>query len=152
MIHVFIYIWFFLSIFWPYILGIIISTIIIFLIRKKIMEKDKTFKNSIYVIIIIFCLLLSGNLSSYLSEKPDRAYSDMIKINNSERLIGLSNNEVINLLGKPLNNVDDNTYIYDAGTLTNYFFLGGRDFYEFFVWFDEKGIVKSTSIELKRGG
>ena len=81
------------------------------------MEKDKTFKNSIYVIIIIFCLLLSVNLSSYLSAKPDKVYSEIKKINDSENLIGLSKDEVINLIDEPLNKHNDNPYIYDVGTV-----------------------------------
>lgn len=88
----------------------------------------------------------------YLSEKPDKVYTKMKELNDSEKLIGLSKEEVIKLLGEPQKNSRENLYIYDAGTLTNYLFLGERDFYDLFIWFDENDIVKSTEIHLPLGG
>ena len=88
----------------------------------------------------------------YLSEKPDKIYTKMKELNDSERLIGLSKEEVIELLGEPQKNSRDNLYIYDAGTLTNYLFLGEREFYDLFIWFDENDIVKSTEIDFPLGG
>ena len=142
--------------FLPYIIGIKISAIIICLIRKKLIGKDKIFRNSIYAIIIVFCVLLSRNLGysvmNYLSAKPDKVYSEIKKINDSKRLIGLSKDEVINLLGEPLSKHNDNPYIYNAGIVTNYLFLGENDFYEFFIYFNENDRVESTSIQPRRGG
>lgn len=37
----------------------------------------------------------------YLSEKPDKVYTEMKEINDSERLIGMSKDEVVVLLGEP---------------------------------------------------
>ena len=88
----------------------------------------------------------------YLSEKPDKVYTEMKELSDSEKLIGLSKEEVIELLGEPLKSSRDNLYIYDAGTLTNYLFLGEKEFYDLFVWFDESDIVKSTEIHLPLGG
>ena len=88
----------------------------------------------------------------YLSEKPDEIYTEMKEINDSGKLIGMSKEEVIKLLGKPMKSSTDNLYIYDAGTLTNYLFFGEREFYDFFVRFDENDRVKSTSIDFPRGG
>ena len=88
----------------------------------------------------------------YLSGKPDKIYTKMKELNDSERLIGLSKEEVIELLGEPQKNSRDNLYIYDAGTLTNYLFLGEREFYDLFIWFDENDIVKSTEIDFPLGG
>ena len=88
----------------------------------------------------------------YLSEKPDKVYTKMKELNYSEKLIGLSEEEVISLLGKPQESSRDNLYIYDAGTLTNYLFLGEREFYDLFIWFDENGLVKSTEIDFPLGG
>lgn len=156
MIDIFLYIWIFGTLFSPYIIGIILSFIVILLIRKNLMGKDKKLKVLIYIIIIIFCVLVSRKLGYsamiYLSAKPDKVYTEMKKMNDSQRLIGLSKHEVITLLGEPLYKSTDNLYIYDAGTLTNYFFLGEREFYDFFIWFDENNIVKSTSIDLPIGG
>ena len=63
-----------------------------------------------------------------------------------------SKEEVIKLLGEPQKKSRDNLYIYDAGTLTNYLFLGERESYDLFIWFDENDIVKSTEIHLPLGG
>lgn len=144
------------TLFMPYIIGIVISVIIIFLIRKKLKEKDKNFKIFVYAIIIIVCIIVCRNIGYtamlYLSEKPDKVYTEMKELSDSEKLIGLSKEEVIELLGEPLKSSRDNLYIYDAGTLTNYLFLGEKEFYDLFVWFDESDIVKSTEIHLPLGG
>ena len=148
-------IWIWGTLFLPYIIGAVLSAVIILLIRKKLINKDKEFKTLIYAIIIIFCVLLSRNIGypamGYLSDKPDKVYSEMKKINDSQKLIGLSKDEVVILLGEPLY-TDDNMYIYDAGTTANYFFFGEKEFYDLFVKFDENDIVKSTRIDFKRGG
>ena len=148
-------IWIFGTLFSPYIIGVILSIIIILLVRKKLSNKDKKFKNLIYAIIIIFCVLLSRNLGysamGYLSEKPDKVYTEMKEINDSKRLIGLSKDDVAILLGDPLYTYN-NMYLYDAGTTTNYFFFGEKEFYDLFVSFDENDRVKSTKIDFKSGG
>ena len=155
MLNILLFIWIFGTLFMPYIIGIAISVIIIFLIRKKLKDKNKNFKIFIYSIIIIVCIIVCRNLGypvmQYLSEKPDKVYTEMKELNDSEKLIGLSKEEVIELLGEPQNS-EDNLYIYDAGTLTNYLFLGEREFYDLFIWFDENDIVKSTEIDFPLGG
>lgn len=156
MLDILLVIWIFGTLFMPYIIGIVISVIIIFLIRKKLKEKDKKIKIFIYAIIIIICIMVCRNLGypvmQYLSEKPDKVYTKMKELSDSEKLIGLSKEEVIELLGEPQKNSRDNLYIYDAGTLTDYLFLGEREFYDLFIWFDENDIVKSTEIDLPLGG
>ena len=153
---IFIYIWIFGTLFMPYIMGVILSTIVICLIRKKLIKKDKKLKILVYAIIIVICGYTSVKLGysflSYVSAKPDKVYTRMKEMNDSERLLGLSKDEVVTLLGEPLHKSTDNPYIYDAGKITNYLFFGEREFYDFFVWFDENDRVKSTSIELPRGG
>ena len=138
------------ALFMPYIIGIVISVIIIFLISKKLKEKDKNFKIFIYAIIIIVCIIVCRNLGYpvmlYLSEKPDKVYSEMKELSDSEKLIGLSKEEVIESLGKPDWAEDERTYYYNAGKVTNYLLFGLRDFYELRIVFDENYIVTSTSI------
>ena len=138
----------------PYIIGIILSAIIICLIRKRLIQKDKKFKIFLYAIIIIICLFVSVKAGNsfllYMSAKPDKIYTEMNKINDNRSLIGLSKEEVVKLLGKPekeVHNEDENIYLYDAGKITNYLFLGERDFYEFIISFDENDKVKSTLIK-----
>ena len=155
MLNIFMIIWIFGTLFMPYIIGIIISIIIIFFIKKKLIVKSKNLKNFIYAIIIIVCIIVCRNLGysvmQYLSEKPDKVYTEMKKLSDSEKLIGLSKEEVIELLGEPIES-RENLYVYDAGTLTNYLLLGEREFYDLFIWFDENDIVKSTEIHLPLGG
>lgn len=155
MLDILLFIWIFGTLFMPYIIGIAISVIIIFLIRKKLKEKDKNLKIFMYAIIIIVCIVVCRNLGypvmQYLSEKPDKVYTEMKELCDSEKIIGLSKEEVIKLLGEPIDS-RDKLYIYDAGTLTNYLFLGEREFYDLFIWFDENDIVKSTEIDLPLGG
>ena len=156
LLDILLFIWIFGTLFMPYIIGIVISGIIIFFIRKKIEVKNKNSKIFIYTIIIIVCIIICRNLGypimQYLSEKPDKVYTKMKELNDSEKLIGLSKEEVIKLLGEPQKKSRDNLYIYDAGTLTNYLFLGERESYDLFIWFDENDIVKSTEIDLPLGG
>ncbi len=137
--------------FMPYIIGIAISVIIIFFIRKKIEEKNKNSKIFIYSIIIIVSIIVCTNLGypimQYLSEKPDKVYAEMKEINDSEQLIGLSKEQVIALLGKPRGEIDKNVYYYDAGKVTDYLFFGARDFFELIVTFDENNKVKYTSLK-----
>ena len=149
------FIWIFGTLFLPYIIGIVISIIMVFFIRKKIKDKDKNSKIFIYTMIIIVSIMVCTNVGypimQYLSEKPDNVYTEMKELNDSGKLIGLSKKEVMELLGEPIN-TRDNMYIYDAGTLTNYLFLGERESYDLFIWFDENDVVKSTKIDLPLGG
>lgn len=156
-VTIIIYIFVFGTLLMPYIIGVILSTIIIKLIRKKLIEKDNKLKILIYVIIIILCILvftiLGYSAMQYLSAKPDKEYTEMKEINESKRLIGLSKDEVITLLGSPKEKQNNNNlYIYCAGKITNYFFFGEREFYDLFIWFDENDRVKSTKIYLPLGG
>ena len=129
--------------------GLILAAIIISLIRKML-KKDEKFKSFIYAIVIFFCVLVSMKLGysfiSYESAKPDEQYIEMNEINDNQSLIGLSKEQVVELLGKPDHAEDEGTYYYDAGKVTNYLLLGLRDFYELRVVFDENNVVISTSI------
>ncbi len=144
-------IWIFGTLFSPYIVGIILSAIIILLIRNKLIGKDKQLKILIYAIIIIICVVVSINLGysalAYVSAKPDKVYTEMKEINDNQSLIGLSKEQVIALLGKPRGKEDIDVYYYDAGTITNYLFFGEMDFYELRIIFDENNIVKATVIK-----
>ena len=156
LLNIMLYVWIFGTLFMPYIIGIVASIIIIYLIRKRLMGKNKIFKFFIYTIIVILCVFifryLGYSVMLYLSEKPDKIYTEMQEINDSKELIGLSKEEVIALLGEPMESSTDSMYVYDAGTLSNYLLLGEREFYDFFIFFDKNDKVKSTKIDLPRGG
>ena len=102
MLGILLSIWIFGKLFMPYIIGIAISVIIIFFIRKRIKEENKNSKTFIYVVIIIVCIIVCKNIGypimQYLSEKPDKVYSKMKELNDSEKLLDLSKEEVIELL------------------------------------------------------
>ena len=115
-------------------------------------QKNEKFKLFIYAIIIFFCVLVSMRLGNsfllYASAKPDEQYTEMNEINDNQSLIGLSKEQVVELLGKPDWAEDERTYYYDAGKVTNYLFFVEITSYDLFIWFDENDIVKSTAIEL----
>lgn len=71
----------------------------------------------------------------------------MKEINDSKRLIGLSKEQVIQLLGKPRGKEEKDVYYYDAGNITDYLFFGEIDSYELKIIFDENDKVKYTSIK-----
>ena len=140
----------FLVILLPYIVGIVLSAIIIFLVnRKRVIEERKyrKIKNMVIVIWMGIFLISSHLWYDYVSAKPDNIYIKMKKINDNKSLIGLSKEQIEELLGeKPDKYKDKETYSYSAGTITNYITAGHRKFYIFEVYFDENDIVKSTSI------
>jgi len=154
-IYIWIYIWIYGTLFMPYIIGIILSTIIICLIRKRLINKDKEFRIFIYAMIIVICGYVSVKAGyaflSYESARPDKLYTEMKEINDNQSLIGLSKEEVIGLLGNPYNGIDTedkSVFEYDAGKISNRLFFGESNFYKFIIVFDENDKVKSTSIKM----
>lgn len=141
--------YFLVVVFLPYILGIIISVIVICLMRRKIVEKNQDFRKIVYIVIVI-CGCISVTLAplwyKYASERPNNTYVKMKEINDDQSLIGLSKEQIVELLGDPYGNKDADSYYYDAGKITNYLLFGLRDSYELRVVFDENYIVISTSI------
>lgn len=140
----------FLVILLPYIVGIILSTIIILLIKRKI-EKRKyiNIKNTVIVIWVGIFLISSPLWFNYISARPNDTYIEMKKMNDNKNLIGLSKKQIEELLGEKTDKYkdeDEDVYYYSAGTITNYITGGHRKFYIFEVYFDENDIVKSTSI------
>lgn len=139
----------FLVILLPYIVGIILSTIIILLIKRKIEERKYIkIKNTVIVIWVGIFLISSPLWFNYISARPNDTYIEMKKMNDNKNLIGLSKEQIIELLGEPYGNTDADRYYYDAGKITNYITGGTNDFYHLEIVFDENGKVKSTSMEL----
>lgn len=136
----------------PEVIGLILSGIIIYFIRKKLEKKNKTFSILICVIILAFCECVSVTTGflfiRYESHKPDKLYLEMKEINNNQSLIGLSKEQVIELLGKPRskynNREDQEVYCYNAGKISDRIFLGESDYYYLGIVFDENDKVKST--------
>ncbi len=104
----------------------------------------------IVIILIFVCVTGIGHNKEY----PDDMYIKMTEINENKTLIGLSEEEVIELLGKPDNEYIDiekkNNYIYFAGaTIKKSFFSGeyGRKVYELLIDFDRSGKVEYAYIK-----
>lgn len=101
----------------------------------------------IVIILIFICLIGIGHNKEY----PDEVYVKMTEINDNKTLIGLSEEEVVELLGEPNDKYIDiankNIYVYFAGsTIKKSFFTGeyGQKVYELLIDFDATGKVEST--------
>lgn len=142
---------FFLAVsFLPYVIGIIISIIVIFVMRRKVAVQDRI---AIYVSVIGITMCISTLFEpiwyKYVSARPDDTYIKIKKINDSEKLMGLSKEEVITQLGKPESiEVNDSVYRYRAGEKTSYVGFGGHTYYKLYVKFNKNSKVESTSIEI----
>jgi len=131
----------------PCILGIIVSVIIIFLIKKTGGKKQEFYCTVVAVICVIISVELTPLWYKYIRARPDDTYIKMKEINDNKSLIGLSKEQVIELLGEQKNN-DSEIYTYSAGKVTNYITLGTNDFYYLKIIFDENGKVESTTLNL----
>lgn len=142
------FIYSFLVILLPYIIGIILSAIVIYIIKRKMVIEERKYikiKNMVIVIWLGIFLISVPSWYDYVSAKPDNTYIEMKKLNDNKSLIGLSKEQIEDLLGEKTDK-DKNIYYYSAGTITNYITAGHRKFYIFEVYFDENNIVKSTLI------
>lgn len=136
----------------PYIVCILLSTIIIWLITTKTIG-SKTLKILIIMIILLYSTIILGN---FKSETPDHLYIKMKEMNDNQSLIGLSEEEVVELLGKPEykynNRKEEKTYVYYAGKIFKESYWGysySHDYYELNMFFDENDKVEHTYIKLR---
>lgn len=113
---------------------------------------SKTFKIILLVIIsICVCIMLSN----YRNETIDEKYIKINEIVNNESLIGLSEDEVVELLGEPGYKFTDDRqgftfYEYGAGTIFEEWFWGRcyqTKYYRLTILFDKNGIAKIASIK-----
>lgn len=135
--------------------GLILSAIIIFLIMTGLIKTKKPHKILTYVIICGCISILIFSPVLVLREKPNDLYTEMQKINDNQKLIGLSKEQVVTLLGEPKEKYSDEyNWRYNAGKITNGYFWCDRTIfldceyaYELRISFDENDKVKSTSIK-----
>ena len=110
----------------------------------------KSFKICIITVAIFLCILICILPNKRNEEYPSDLYEKISEINDNESLIGLSEEEVIEILGEPL--YEDNiygriVYTFEAGYTTKKSFLGkeyGSKVYHFRVCFDENNKVINT--------
>ena len=121
-------------------------------------------KENIKIIsIIIICIIVYGGLLflnySLKNERPNELYKEMQEISDNHILIGLSKEEVEEILGKPgykFDNENGDVYAYNAGKLDTGIFLGNTAILfdctydcELRISFDENDKVKHTSKHTK---
>ena len=135
--------------------GILLTTIIILFIRKKLINIDKKSKMSIYIFIIFICVSASCVFSLWKFEKPNELYIKMQEFNNNQSLVGQSKEEVIEILGEPESeyNTEENEkeYSYYAGSMRKEWYFGKcytTEHYEINIYFDEDEKVKYTNIKI----
>ena len=113
-------------------------------------------KNKILKILTIIIILLFGAiiLSNIKSENPDNLYVKMKEINDNQNLIGLSKEQIVELLGEPIEEYrNGKTYWYNAGKIYVGLIFGDYNVWTDYNWyilsirFDENDIVKSTEME-----
>ena len=103
----------------------------------------------IIVLFVLFCglIFVQDNI-----QYPNELYIKMNKINDDKSLIGLSETDIIELLGEPKFKSDDGrkTYTYSAGTTVKKNILVGEyqgRYYDLQITFDENSKVKSALIQ-----
>ena len=145
----------------PYIISIVCAVItvaIISLIKTKIMSN--TLKIVIVMIALLFIFIVFINV---YHAQPDDLYIKMQTINDNKSLIGLSKEQVIELLEEPSETHKyGKVYLYSAGSIFRKISIVNCNLwvknchYVFSVNFDEADKVESTllkeSEELMRGG
>lgn len=122
---------------------------------KKRIKKEKIRKTITQVMTKILCEVLAMIIGYYLltyeKAKPSDVYREMKIHHDSENLIGLSKEVVIELLGKPAYEdtyrKNQKEYTYHAGSIRKEKLFGyTTDSYDIIIYFDEEDNVEGTSI------
>ena len=131
----------------------ILAAIIIGIKNTNLIKSKKMKILIVVVIVLCVCIILIN----FKKEKPSELYIEMSEINDSRKLIGLSEEEVIVLLGKPEYEYDEenNTiFRYNAGNIGKGLYLFNKDIffdsydiYVLEVFFNENNKVESTILQ-----
>lgn len=131
----------------PALIVVVIITGSIFLIKTK--RISKTFK-----IIIIAFTLFCAFILFYDYEIMSDSYIEMNEMVDNKRLIGLSEEEIVKLLGEPIYEyigIDNNqNYTYSAGTTSKKHFWSreyNRKVYNLEIDFDKNGKVEYVYVK-----
>lgn len=135
----------------PYIMLMGIITMIIWIITTKKIA-SKTLKTLIIIIILLYTTIAIG---SFKNKKPDNTYTKIKEIYDDQTLIGLTEEKVIEILGNPEyeynNEKYGKEYEYYAGKIFKESYWGysyTTEYYELYVQFDENGKVKKVLMKL----
>ena len=141
----------FITLIWLIPVLILVAIIIglIFLIKTRLISK--TFK-IIIIAIILLCVFIM--LYNYKNETIDNLYIEMKEMVDNKSLIGLSEEEVVELLGEPRYKYTDRenkeNYTYSAGKIFKEWFWGrcySTKYYQLEMDFDERGKVEYVYIK-----
>ena len=141
----------FITLIWLIPVLIVVAIIIglIFLIKTRLISK--TFK-IIIIAIILLCVFIM--LYNYKNETIDNLYIEMKEMVDNKSLIGLSEEEVVELLGEPRYKYTDRenkeNYTYSAGKIFKEWFWGrcySTKYYQLEMDFDERGKVEYVYIK-----
>ena len=122
---------------------------------KWIIKTTSISKKFKIILLVIISICVCIVLSNYRNETIDEKYIKLNEIVNNESLIGLSEDEVVELLGKP-GYIDTDPrqgftfYEYGAGTIYEEWFWGKcykTKYYRLTILFDKNGIAKIASIK-----
>ena len=140
-------------IFIPYIICSVLAVGIIEIINTKAIKSKK--HKILIVLTILFCVCMI--LMNIKKEKPNDLYVKMNEINVEHKLIGLLEEEVIELLGTPneYNEKDNEFFRYNAGYIGKGLYFFNRaiffdcyDVYVLEVFFNENNEVTSTTMHI----
>ena len=138
-----------------------IVTMCFYIASYIIMKKDKKIIISTIIITIIVAVLIYflGGIMFKERERPDDLYLKMQEFDENNNLVGLTKQEVIQLLGKrreldeDTNYMDLEYYTFSAGTIYEGIIWGDfnifttKHYYNYSVHFDETDKVESTSLK-----
>lgn len=138
-----------------------IVTMCFYIASYIFMKKDKKFIISTIIITIIVAVLIYflGGIMFKERVRPDDLYLRMQEFDENNNLVGLTKQEVIQLLGKPreldedTNYMDLEYYTFSAGTIYEGIIWGDinifttNHYYKYSVYFDETDKVESTSLK-----
>ena len=140
-----------LALYIPYIIFMGIFAMIIWTIATKKIA-SKTLKCLIILVILLYGTIIIG---SFKTETPDNLYTKIKEMNDDQRLIGLSSEQVIKLLGEPkyeyTSKEDEKEYAYSAGNIRKESYWGfsySHEYYGFYISFDKNGKVEHTVMKL----
>ena len=141
----------FITLIWLIPVLIVVAIIIglIFLIKTRLISK--TFKIIIIAIILLCAFIM---LYNYKNETIDNLYIEMKEMVDNKSLIGLSEEEVVELLGEPRYKYTDRenkeNYTYSAGKIVKEWFWSrcySTKYYQLEMDFDERGKVEYVYIK-----
>lgn len=136
--------------------GLIFAGLVVLIMRCIFREASIEVKTVIYTLTVVFCVFASLALYFWQFKKPDERYTQMQEIQDSHSLIGLSQEEVVAVMGEPRSkyNTKENkvVYIYNAGKVRIEWALGNcytTNYYAFNIFFDYNDKVEQTEMEKK---